>query len=130
MWQILEETKFQPREFPRSGSKAMDVEERRERERRTAKVSDYNGQYLTPEPISDTWTNNFCQSRWFIMNIIGHPVKIHSKEPVTFTFFKFNVTVKLLCLLPLSGYIKAKHSNNYPVSTVSMRQTFKQTFVM
>ena len=36
--------KCQPREFPRSGSKAIDVEERE-------KVSDFNGQYLSPEPI-------------------------------------------------------------------------------
>ena len=35
--------KCHPREFPRSGSKAIDVEERE-------KVSDYNGQYLSPEP--------------------------------------------------------------------------------
>ena len=37
------ETKFQPQEFPWSGSKAIDVERR-------AKVSDYDGKYLTPEP--------------------------------------------------------------------------------
>ena len=34
---ILGETNFQPREFPRSGSKAKDVEERR-RERRDRKL--------------------------------------------------------------------------------------------
>ena len=47
---ILGETKFQPREFPRNGSKAIDVERKKERERE--KVSDYNGQYLSPEPKS------------------------------------------------------------------------------
>ena len=31
---ILGETKFQPREFPRSGSKALDVERRERRRRR------------------------------------------------------------------------------------------------
>ena len=36
---IWGQTKFQPREFPQSGSKAIDVEDRR------AKVSDYNGQF-------------------------------------------------------------------------------------
>ena len=38
------ETKFQPREFPESGTKAIVEEER------GAKVNDYNGQYLSPEP--------------------------------------------------------------------------------
>ena len=41
-------TKFQPQEFPRSGSKAIDVE--REREGRE-KVSDYNSPNQSPEPI-------------------------------------------------------------------------------
>ena len=35
--------KFQPREFPRSGSKAIDIEEEEEEERR-AKVGNNNGQ--------------------------------------------------------------------------------------
>ena len=39
---ILGETKFQLRKFPRSGSKAIDVE--RDREREKEKVSDNNGQ--------------------------------------------------------------------------------------
>ena len=39
---ILGETKFQPREFPRSGSKTKDVE--REKERKGEKVSVNNGQ--------------------------------------------------------------------------------------
>ena len=43
---IWGETKYQPHEFPLSGSKAEDIEERR------AKVNDYNGQYLSPEPIN------------------------------------------------------------------------------
>ena len=43
---ILGETDFQTREFPRSGSKVEDV-----KEERRAKVNDYNGQYLSPEPI-------------------------------------------------------------------------------
>ena len=38
---------FQPRVFLRGGSKAIAVERERERE----KVSDYNGQYMSPEPI-------------------------------------------------------------------------------
>ena len=41
MQKILGQTKFQPQEFPRG---------HREKERR-AKVSDYNGQFKTPEPI-------------------------------------------------------------------------------
>ena len=45
---IWEETKFQLPEYPQSGLKAMSVE-RREKEER-AKVNDYNGQYLSPEP--------------------------------------------------------------------------------
>ena len=40
---ILGETNYQPREFPRSESKAIDVE--RVKEER-AKASDYNGQYM------------------------------------------------------------------------------------
>ena len=40
---ILGETNFQPREFPRSGSKAKDVKEERKRDRRE-KVGNYNGQ--------------------------------------------------------------------------------------
>ena len=43
------ETKFHPREFPRSGSKAEDVKEREKGKR--GKVNDYNSQYLSPEPI-------------------------------------------------------------------------------
>ena len=39
--------------FPRSGSKAIDVE--REKEER-AKVDEYNGQYLSPEPRLPKWT--------------------------------------------------------------------------
>ena len=39
-------TKFQLPAYPRSGSKVMSVEE----EERRAKVNDYNGQYLSPEP--------------------------------------------------------------------------------
>ena len=47
---ILRETKFQPREFSRSGSKAMSVD-RREKERvKVNDYNDYNGQYLSPEP--------------------------------------------------------------------------------
>ena len=42
---ILGETNFQPREFPRIGSKAEDVKER--------KVNDYNGHYLSPEPTEN-----------------------------------------------------------------------------
>ena len=46
------ETNFQPWEFPQSGSKAIDIERKRERKKKErVKVSDYNGQYLTPEPI-------------------------------------------------------------------------------
>ena len=41
--QNMVETKFQLQEFPRSGSKAEDVE--REKERR-AKVNDYKGKYI------------------------------------------------------------------------------------
>ena len=47
---ILRETNFQPRELPQSGSKAEDVGRK---ERRKAKVSDNNGQFITPEPISN-----------------------------------------------------------------------------
>ena len=43
------EIKFQPREFPWSGSKAEDI---KEKEEERAKVNDYNGQYLSPEPIN------------------------------------------------------------------------------
>ena len=45
------ETKFEPREFPLSGSKPIDVKERREKKRERAKVNYYNGPYLSPEPI-------------------------------------------------------------------------------
>ena len=44
---ILGETKFQPREFPRSGSKAMSVE-RREKERKSVITMVST---CTPEPI-------------------------------------------------------------------------------
>ena len=48
---ILGETKFQPREFPRSGSNAEDVkEEIRKKRKPMITVNDYNGQYLSPEP--------------------------------------------------------------------------------
>ena len=49
---IWRETNFQFREYPRSGSKAMSVERRQ-------KVSDYNGQYLSPEPNDNrcNWSN-------------------------------------------------------------------------
>ena len=40
---ILEETKFQPLEFPQNGSIAINVEREREK-------SDYNGQCILPEP--------------------------------------------------------------------------------
>ena len=52
------ETKFQPQEFPRTGSKADDIKE--ERKRRRAKVIDYNGQYLSPEQIFWSQTNFKC----------------------------------------------------------------------
>ena len=39
---VWEETKFQPREFPQSGSKAIDVKEK-ERKRERAKVGNNNG---------------------------------------------------------------------------------------
>ena len=47
---ILGGKNCQPREFPRRGSKAKDVKEK-ERKRERPKISDYNGQYLSPEPI-------------------------------------------------------------------------------
>ena len=45
---ILGETNFQPRELPWSGSKEKDVERKKERRE---EFSEYNGQYLSPEPI-------------------------------------------------------------------------------
>ena len=41
---ILGETNIQPREFPRSGSKAKDVKEREKERERRAKVGNNNGQ--------------------------------------------------------------------------------------
>ena len=47
---IFGETNFQPREFPRSGSKAKDGKERRKRER--LKVGNNNGQLRIANGIS------------------------------------------------------------------------------
>ena len=56
---LLVMPKCQPREFPRSGTKAIDVEERE-------KVSDYNGQYLLPEPINSVREEGSLLSLWRI----------------------------------------------------------------
>ena len=43
------ETKFQPREFPKVAQKQK-TQKKEEKER--AKNNDYNGQYLSPEPMA------------------------------------------------------------------------------
>ena len=47
---ILGETNFRPREFPRSGSKAKDVEEEERKKERRAKVGNNNGQLRIATP--------------------------------------------------------------------------------
>ena len=55
---IWGETKFQLPECPRSGSKAMSIE--REKERRRAKVNDYNGQHICLNQFVNTEHSPFA----------------------------------------------------------------------